>query len=147
LTASPAFAHLHRGTVLALFSDVSFVLSMPAAVEHHVDLLGHMLGAPARTPVRVRFAGVNAFLGAYLSRALWMVQAPRYTFVGDMIDLDVHIDGYRPLLLFAQVTALWLGHVQVRIVRGPSTDHLVRPLAVRALGDRHASGLFRAPGR
>jgi hypothetical protein len=138
---------LHRGTLLALFSDVAFVLSMPAAVEHHVDLLGHMLGASPRTPVRVRFPGVNAFLGAYLSHALWMVQAPRYTFVGDLIDLDVQIEGYRPLLLFAQVTALWLGHVQVRVVRGPSTDHLVRPLAARALGDRHASGLFKVPGR
>ena len=129
------------------FFHVAFVLSKPAAVEHHVDLLGHMLGAPARTPVRVRFDGVNAFLGSYLARDVWKVEAPRYTFVGDMIDLDVHIDGYRPLLLFAQVTALWLGQVQVRIVRGPSTDHLVRPLAARALGDRHASGLFKARGR
>jgi hypothetical protein len=67
--------------------------------------------------------------------------------VGDVIDLDVRIDGYRPLLLFAEVTALGVGEVEVRVVCGPSTDDLVRPLAARALGARHAVCLFTAPDR
>ena len=127
------------------------VLLAPQPVEEQVDPLGPMLPLGDRTPVRVRFAHVNEFLGLYLSRLRQgrtvAVPAPRYTFTGDLVDLDVRIDGYRPLLLFAQVVALELVRVEVRVVCGRSTDELVWPLLVRALGARHARGLLTAPGR
>lgn len=127
------------------------MLLAPHPVEEHVDPLGPMLPIGDRLPVRIRFRQVNEFLGLYLTRIRHgetvIVPAPRYTFAGDLVDLDVRIDAYRPLLLFSQVVALQLAHIEVRIVCGPSTDELVRPMLVRALGARHAGGLLTAPGR
>ena len=101
--------------------------------------------------MRVRFRQVNEFLGLYLTRLRRgepvVVPAPPYTFAGDLVDLEVRIDAYRPLLLFSQVVRLRLGGVEVRVVYGPSTDELVRPVFVRALGPLHAGRLLTGPGR
>jgi hypothetical protein len=127
------------------------VLLEPQPLEEQIDPLGPMLPLDARTPVPVRFSNVNQFLGLYLTRlrhgGTVIVPAPRYTFTGDLVDLEVRIDAYRPLLLFAQVVTLQRSRIEVRVVCGPSTDELVRPMLVRALGARHARGLLTAPGR
>jgi hypothetical protein len=122
---------------------------IPLDAELEFQGLGALLPEDA-DPVRLRYHSANGFLGLYLR---WLrrgetllVDSRRVTFVGDMMDIEIWIDGYPPLLLFAQVVGVCRGRAEVRFVAGRLTDRAIRSIARRALGPRHAAGLLRAMG-
>jgi hypothetical protein len=101
-----------------------------------------------RSGIRLRYRRLNAFLGEYLGRLrrgeTLLMNAPQDATQGDVIDVEIAIDGHTPFVLHAQVMALWAGQARVRFVIGKLTDRIVAPLVSRALGDHVAQALLGA---
>jgi len=101
-----------------------------------------------RAAARLRYRRINAFLGEYLGRFRrgdsMLMDAPAEAGVGDVIDVEVAVDGFDPFVLHAQIDALWAGQARVRFVTGPMTDRIVAPVAERALGKHLAEALLAA---
>lgn len=106
-----------------------------------------------RAPLRLRYAGVNAFLGQYLSRMRRgepiAVAVPPHVGPGDVVDVTVAVAEEAPITLRARVLrrgplpASELAEVQ--FFAGQLTDRLVWPLLERALGPRHAARILKDP--
>lgn len=103
-----------------------------------------------RFMVRLRFHNANAFLGLYLGRLrrglTILADVPDWTLAGDVVDVEVAIDGQQPLLLFAQVERAWERSAELRFVAGRVTDGVVYPVLSRALDRRHANRLLAMIG-
>jgi hypothetical protein len=103
-----------------------------------------------RFMVRLRFRNANAFLGLYLGRMrrglTLLADVPDWTLPGDVVDVEVAVDGYEPLLLFAQVQRAWERKAELRFVAGRVTDGVVYPLLSQALDRRHANRLLAMLG-
>src|SRR5262249_47655141 len=99
-----------------------------------------------RAAVRLRYRRINAFLGDYLGRfrrgEATLMDAPADARVGDVIDVEVAIDGFDPFVLHGQIAALWAGQARVKFVTGRMTDRIIAPLAERALGKHFAEALL-----
>ena len=100
--------------------------------------------------VRLRFRNANAFLGLYLG---WirrgqtlLADVPDWTLAGDVVDVEIAIDGHARVLLFAQVERVWDAKAELRFVAGRVTDAVVYPLLARALDRRHANRLLSMIG-
>jgi hypothetical protein len=100
--------------------------------------------------VRMHYRNANAFLGLYLGRIrrglTLLADVPDWTLPGDVVDVEITIDGHEPLLLFAQVERAWQNNAELRFVAGRITDGVVYPLLSRALDRRHANRLLSMLG-
>src|SRR4051794_13369702 len=82
--------------------------------EHEVyeqDISCAEPAAEERATVRVGYEGVNAFLGQYLAKARRgqpvIVALPPEVTSGDLIDLEIAIEGLDTFVLHAQVLSRW----------------------------------------
>jgi hypothetical protein len=99
-----------------------------------------------RSAIRLRYRRLNAFLGDYISRLRrgesMLMTAPRDAHDGDVIDVDIAIDGHAPFVLHAQIVAVWAGQARVKFVIGKLTDRIVAPIIEGALGPHLARALL-----
>jgi hypothetical protein len=101
----------------------------------------------SRATVTVRYAGVNAFVSAYLRARRGeplAVAIPAHVTEGDVIDVDIRVAGEETIALHGLVRARALPLAEVQLVAGPLTDRVVAPLVERALGTRLARHLLPA---
>jgi hypothetical protein len=103
--------------------------------------------------VRLRYDGMNAFLGEYMGKmrrqVAVVIPAPVSAAVGDLIDVEVMVDDVPTFTLHAEILGRWPEEdselTEVLFFAGELTDRMVRPLVEQALGTRHASALLTRP--
>ena len=121
----------------------------PALAELEIgddDIVCYEPAEGSRSAIRLRYRRLNAFLGDYIGRLRrgesMLMNAPRDARDGDVIDVDIAIDGHEPFVLHAQIMAVWAGQARVKFVIGKLTDRIVAPLMEGALGPHLARALL-----
>jgi hypothetical protein len=102
--------------------------------------------ASVRPAVTLHYRRLNAFIGDYLGRMrrgeTLVIDAPRDVCEGELVRLEITFERLAPVVLAAEVVALWAGQAEILVVAGRMTDHVVAPIFVSALGLRHTAALL-----